>query len=160
MSMSKDPLSFYLDKANPDVWKTVVKFAGTISKAAKDAGLNEKLVELVNIRVSQINGCAFCLDLHYKAAIQAGVTDQQMALLPAWQDAPDVFTPQEQAALQLAESVTELGTLDNIHTAQIMSSDELTDEQYAAVQWVAIAMNTTNRISIMSHHPVRPAKTK
>lgn len=119
-----DPLSFYLDKSDPAAWKAVGGLSLAATKAAETAGLDARLVELVNLRVSQINGCAYCLHVHTRKAVEAGLT--------------------------------ELPELEDLQVAQLSSFAVLTPEQYSAVQWLAITMNVTNRISILSHHPVRP----
>jgi AhpD family alkylhydroperoxidase len=67
--------------------------------------LDSRLVELINHRVSQINSCAFCLDMHHKDAVNIGETEQRLHGLSAWRDTP-YYTPQERAALQFAEAVT------------------------------------------------------
>ncbi len=151
----KDPLAFYLDKAVPDAWKAVGGLAAAVRTAAEEAGLDRQLVELVNLRVSQINGCGFCLDLHAREGAKAGLSAQRMALLPAWREAEAVYSEQERAALDLAEAVTELPEQEQLHYVQASTAAALTDAQYAAVQWAAMVMNLTNRISILSHHPVR-----
>lgn len=151
----KDPLAFYLDKAVPDAWKAVGGLASAVRTAAEEAGLDRQLVELVNLRVSQINGCGFCLDLHAREGAKAGLSAQRMALLPAWREAEAVYSEQERAALDLAEAVTELPEQEQLHYVQASTAAALTDAQYAAVQWAAMAMNLTNRISILCHHPVR-----
>ncbi|MDO5635349.1 MAG: carboxymuconolactone decarboxylase family protein [Micrococcus sp.] len=153
----QDPLAFYLDKSDPDTWQAVGVLRRAAMAAAKDAGLDLQLIELVFLRVFQINGCAFCLNTHLRAATKAGVSPQRMTLLPAWRDAEDVYSPLERAALALAEAVTELPEHEELQVAQLMSHAELTDAQYAAVQWLAIVMNVTNRVSILSHHPVARA---
>ena len=152
---SRDPLQFYLDKASPDAWKAVTRLSKTVGDDARAAGLSEQLIELVNLRVSQINGCAFCLDLHTRLAVKAGLSAQRLGALPAWWEAENLYTHQERAALQLAEEVTRISDIDSVKAAQLLASTALDDAQYAAVQWVAMTMNLTNRISILSHHPVR-----
>ncbi|XNZ00399.1 carboxymuconolactone decarboxylase family protein [Micrococcus luteus] len=151
----EDPLRFYLDKASPDVWDAMTGLRKAVAAYAKEAELDAELVELVSLRISQINGCAYCLDVHTRLAEKAGVSTQRLSLLPAWEEAGDVYSPQEKAALRLAETVTLLPEHEEQQVAQMLSHADLTDAQYAAVQWVAVAMNATNRISIMSHHPVK-----
>lgn len=146
----------YLDKAYPDVYAALVETNKAVKDAAAAAGLDKLLIELVNLRVSQINGCAYCLDAHAKVARRLGETVQRMAVLPAWRDA-HVFTPREQAALTLAESVTELPNAAAADEAYRFASERLTPAEVAAVIWVAINMNAFNRMSILSRHPVRPA---
>ncbi|MFC4430954.1 carboxymuconolactone decarboxylase family protein [Citricoccus alkalitolerans] len=128
----QDPLAFYLDKSDPAAWKAVGGLALAAKNAARKAGLDDQLVELVNLRISQINGCAYCLEVHTRQGIDAGLDSQRLGLLAAWREAEE-----------------------DQHVSQLMSHHVLTDEQYSAVQWLAITMNVTNRISILSHHPVR-----
>lgn len=155
-----DPLSFYLDKSDPGAWKAVGGLAAAAKRSAEQAGLDAQLVELVNLRVSQINGCAYCLHVHTQKGIEAGLDDQRRGLVSAWREAEQVYSELERAALELAEAVTQLPELEELQVAQLSSSAVLSPEQYSAVQWLAITMNVTNRISILSHHPVRAAAQK
>lgn len=97
--------TLYLDKAKPAVFAGLAAVAKEVSAAAKRVGLSRQLIELINIRVSQLNGCAFCLDVHHRRALAAGEDPRRRAVLPAWGDS-SLFTEAEQAALRLAESVT------------------------------------------------------
>lgn len=151
----EDPLRFYLDKASPEVWDAMTGMRKAVAAYAREADLDPELVELVSLRISQINGCAYCLDIHTRMAEKAGVSTQRLQLLPAWEEAGDVYTDQEKAALRLAEAATRLPEQEELQVAQMMAHADLTDAQYAAVQWIAVTMNATNRISILSHHPVR-----
>lgn len=153
---SRDPLQFYLDKSNPDAWKAVLRLSKAVGDDARAAGLSDQLIELVNLRVSQLNGCAYCLDLHTRYAIEAGVSDQRLGALAAWWEAEDLYTPVERTSLYLAQQATDISDIESVQAAQLVASGVLTDEQYAAVQWIAMVMNLTNRISILSHHQVRP----
>lgn len=74
--------------------------------AAAKKGLEPALVELVKIRASQLNHCAFCIDMHIKDARRAGETEQRIYLLNAWEEATAFYSPEEQAALALTEAVT------------------------------------------------------
>lgn len=154
---TQDALQFYLDKSNPEAWKAIGALSKAVREQAQASGLDNQLIELVMLRASQINQCTYCLDVHTKKAIAAGVSDQRRGLLSAWQDAEEVYTEIEQAALALTETVTGLPSREDRDACQVVSKAVLTDEQYSAIQWLAITINTTNRISIMSHHPVRPA---
>ncbi|HWJ67695.1 MAG TPA: carboxymuconolactone decarboxylase family protein [Nocardioides sp.] len=144
----------FLDKAHPASYKAAADLALEVGAAAEAAGLGRILVELVNLRVSQINGCAYCLDLHRRRALEAGESERRIAVLDAWSET-SLFTEQEQAALQLAESITRLPEPVERIYVEDMARAVLGDAAYAAVAWVAITMNAFNRISITSHHPVR-----
>ena len=153
-TFATDPLRFYLDKSGPQSWKALGALSRAIREEALAAGLSEEHIEMIKVRVSQINGCSFCLDLHTRQALAAGMSPQRLALLPAWEET-DLFTATEQAMLALAEAVTRLPRMEERHFAQIHAAAELSEEQYGSVQWIALAMNLTNRLSIMSHHPVK-----
>jgi len=148
-----DPL--FLDKSDPAIYDLMVATATGVSAAAADAGLDPRLVELVNLRVSQINGCAFCLDLHTRRAMKYGETTQRLGVLPTWREA-GVFTEMERAALEVAEFVTGLPEPEDRIAAEYRAREILSDVEYSAVAWLAIAMNAFNRVSITSRHPVRP----
>jgi AhpD family alkylhydroperoxidase len=148
-----------IDKQHPRIYRAQLEVARAVRTATEDADLHRTLVELVNIRISQINRCAYCLHVHGREALLAGETSQRLAVLSAWRDAPDLFTVKERAALTLAESVTTLPDSrtqehDYAEAATVLSEDEI-----SAVNWLAIAMNTFNRLSIVSRHPVRPEST-
>lgn len=78
-----------------------------VSAFVHNAGLDPKLLELVFLRASQINGCAWCLEFHSWRALHAGETQQRLNLLAAWRDAP-VFSPKERAALEWTEALTQI----------------------------------------------------
>ena len=96
-----------IDKRHRQVYRGNIEVAKASRAAAEEAGLNRTRVELINIRISQINGCAYCLHVHVRDALAGGETTQRIAVLPAWRDTT-LFTPQERAALTLAESITTL----------------------------------------------------
>lgn len=116
------------------------------------SGLPLGLLEIVKIRVSQINGCAFCLAMHIPLARQHGVSDDQLNLLVAWREAP-VFSASEQAALAWAESMTLLvgGEVPDAVYAQVsarFSSKEIADLSFAVAE-----INAWNRLMICSRTP-------
>lgn len=136
-------------------YEAFAAFDAKVKDATEAAGLSALLVELVKIRVSQINGCAFCLRMHTRDAIAAGETADRLAVLPAWWES-QYFDEQEQAALILAERITRIA---DEHTAPAPSIDveaALSKQQIAAVTWLAVEMNGWNRIAIASHYPVGP----
>ncbi len=147
--------NFFLDKSDPASWRALNGLALKVADAAEQAGLPRSIIELVNVRISQLNGCAFCLDLHVRLAKEAGVSDQQLAVLPAWRETI-VFSPTERAALAIGEAATELPGHERLRTEMEAARAALSNQQYSAVQWAAATMNAFNRISILSGHPVRP----
>ncbi|MFF0294814.1 carboxymuconolactone decarboxylase family protein [Kitasatospora sp. NPDC004615] len=147
----------YIDKQHPQAFRALRSNAEAVREAAAEAGLDRRLVELVNLRVSQINGCAYCLDVHTKAALQAGESVQRLGVLNAWRDTA-LFDERERAALALAEATTHPADATAQDVAYAQARAVLGDEQISAVIWVAIAINAFNRVSILSKHPVRPAR--
>ena len=145
----------YIDKQTPKAYHALVQTSEAVRTAAAEAGLDRALVELVNLRVSQINGCAYCLHVHTRAALRAGETPQRLGVLAAWRDT-ELFTPAERAALALAEATTAAPDGAGQDSAYAEAREVLTDDQTAAVIWVAVTINAFNRVSIMSRHPVRP----
>ena len=140
-----------LGKVHPPPYQQVLALSKEADEAIVRAGLDPKLGELVKIRVSQINGCAFCLRMHTRDAIAKGETTDRLAVLAAWWES-QYFTEQERAALALAEDVTRLPVPDR----RAWDDGSLSDEQISAISWLAIVMNTWNRIAIRSHYPVGP----
>lgn len=145
----------HIDKQTPESYHALVAVATAVSKSARAAGLPRSLTELVNVRVSQINGCPSCLDVHHDRAVAAGVTEKQLATLSVWRDT-ELFDAREQAALRLAEITTTLPDHDTADREYARAREVLTDDELSAVIWVATAINAFNRVSILSRHPVLP----
>lgn len=144
----------HLDKQSPTAYQALVKTADVVRATAVDAGLDRILVELVNLRVSQLNGCAYCLDVHTRAALRAGETTRRIGVLAAWRDT-ELFTARECAALALAEATTHPADALAQERAYAEAREALSDDELSAVIWVAITINAFNRVSILSKHPVR-----
>jgi AhpD family alkylhydroperoxidase len=150
-----DTRHLHIDKQSPSAYKALVGVSTAVIALAKETGLPRSLVELVNVRVSQINGCASCLDVHYRRADDAGVTAKQLATISVWRDT-ELFDDREQAALRLAEITTTLPDHDTAEREYARARDVLTDDELSAVVWIATAINAFNRVSILSRHTVRP----
>ncbi len=146
--------SVFLDKAHPAAWRALNGLGLKAKEAAAEAGVEPMLVELLNVRISQINGCAFCLDLHVRDAVNGGESAQRLAVLPAWRDTA-LFTEKERAALTLAEAITNISDAEAREREGRQARRHLTDDEFSAVSWLAITMNAFNRVSIVSQHPVR-----
>ncbi|QYM78896.1 carboxymuconolactone decarboxylase family protein [Horticoccus luteus] len=120
----------------------------TLEAHVRQAGLDHRLLELVKTRASQINGCAFCLDMHTKDARAAGETEQRLYGLSAWREAP-YYTPAERAALAWTEAVTRLCGDDPVPDAVYQEARAHFDEQQLVDLTLAIvAINGWNRLSI------------
>jgi AhpD family alkylhydroperoxidase len=144
----------YLDKAVPEIYAELSDVSKRIRSAAGDAGVSEQLLELVNLRVSQINGCAYCLGVHHAKALRLGEDPRRLAVLQTWQET-SLFDDAESAALELAEVITRLPAPAVREEVEDAARRVLGDAAYAVVAWQAVMMNSFNRLSIVSHHPVR-----
>lgn len=145
----------FLDKAVPEAWRAAAALSTAVRDAAVERGLLIRESELIKLRASQINGCAFCLDLHAREARQAGIPQQMLDLLPAWREA-ELFGERERAALAIAEASTVLPLSEESRADLSGARTVLGDDAFAAAEWVAVTINAFNRISILSGHPVRP----
>lgn len=143
----------FIDKIHPENYKAMAQAAAASRKASRAAGLDEGLIELVNTRVSQINGCRTCLSIHAPAARKAGISQLKLDVLPSWHEA-EIFTDEEFAALTLAESLTVLDKAADRDQIAADAAQHLTTEQISAIEWSIILINAFNRISIASDHPV------
>ncbi|MBC2641919.1 MULTISPECIES: carboxymuconolactone decarboxylase family protein [unclassified Rhodococcus (in: high G+C Gram-positive bacteria)] len=143
--------SVNLGKQHPSVYQSLMKLDTEVRAALDAAGVDPLLVELVKIRVSQLNGCAFCLRLHTRDSLAKGETADRLAVLAAWWES-QYFTDQERAALALAEQVTSLAVPER----RTWDDGSLNDAQVSAVSWLATVMNAWNRVAITSHYPVAP----
>ena len=121
-----------------------------INAPIHQSGLDPKLIELVNFRVSQINGCAFCLDMHHKDAIHLGETEQRLHGLPAWRESP-YYTEPERAALAFAELLTIDCEMDDATYAAVEA--HFPQDQVAALTVLVAGINAWNRIN-KSFRPV------
>ncbi|MET7323140.1 carboxymuconolactone decarboxylase family protein [Streptomyces sp. NPDC005549] len=151
-----DERRVFIDKQSPEAYTALRATAEAVRRVADAAGLDRVLVELVNIRVSQLNACAYCLNAHTRAALRGGETPQRLGVLPAWRDT-ELFSPAERAALALAEATTHPADAGAQSAAYAQARSVLSDDQISAVIWVAISINAFNRLSVLSKHPVRGA---
>ena len=126
-----------------------------MGKYVESTRLTQTHRDLIKIRASQINGCAFCIDMHTRDARKAGETEQRIYALNAWRETP-FFTPEERAILGLTEEVTLISNHVSDHTYQ--QAAELFDEQYLGQIIMAIInINGWNRIGIATGMSPAPA---
>src|SRR5450759_489134 len=124
-----------------------------LQQVVDSSGLEPKLLELVKVRASQINGCAYCLDMHTKDAVAIGEDEQRLHLVAAWCEAP-VFTPRERAALAWTEALTllsETGAPDDVYEA---IAREFDPAEQVALTLAIVAINGWNRLAVGFRRPV------
>jgi AhpD family alkylhydroperoxidase len=136
-----------LKKVTPKVQEAMRGLHAAAVLAAEDAGIEPELLELLRIRASQINGCAFCLDMHTKDARARGEDEQRIYALNAWRETP-FFTDRERAALALTEAVTLVHDGHVPDAVYAQAAEVFDDEQIAALIWAATVINAYNRIAI------------
>jgi AhpD family alkylhydroperoxidase len=134
---------FDLPGAAPALYKAQI----AADSAVRASGIDPVLHELIKIRASQINGCAFCLDMHTQDAAAAGETPQRLSLLAAWREAP-FYTERERAALALTEAVTAVAAAGVPEDVWAAAAAVFAPEELAAVLMGIVVINSWNRIGI------------
>ena len=137
-----------------EAWKTQAAQTQAIWKKAEELGVGRDLIELVYVRASQINGCAFCLDVHVREGLKAGLNTLKLSVTPAWRAAGDVYDDTERAALAIAEIATDPAkahaNVDEYNEAR----EVLGDDVASLLSWATICINGWNRMHALSHTPV------
>jgi AhpD family alkylhydroperoxidase len=134
-------LDFY--KASPDAIKAMLAF----SAATEKLGLEKPLLELVKLRASQINGCAFCVDMHATDARKGGESERRLYAVSVWHETP-FFTPRERAALAWTEAVTRIstgGASDDVYAAL---REQFTPKEQMDLTLAIAMINCWNRLAI------------
>lgn len=149
-------MTFRMDyaKAAPDGIAAIRNVRSYIAKS----GLPQSLVDLVYQRVSQINGCAYCLDMHARDLIKSGVPQEKLALLQVWREGGKLFDERERAALAWAETVTrvaETGVPDADYEAV---AQHFNDKELADLTFAISLMNLLNRVAISFRATPQAAK--
>ncbi|GHF47968.1 alkyl hydroperoxide reductase AhpD [Streptomyces mashuensis] len=134
---------FNLAEAAPAVYKAMIGL-----EIASRQGMDPALLELVKIRVSQINHCAFCIDMHTKDARKAGESEDRIYLLNAWEEATGYYTEKERAALALAEAITVLTDGFVPDAVYERAARHFEEKELAQLIAAIIAINSWNRISV------------
>jgi AhpD family alkylhydroperoxidase len=125
----------------------------------KAAGLEESLMELVKIRASQINGCAFCLNMHTADARKKGETEERLYLLDAWRESP-LYSDRERAALAWTEALTLVAETRAPDEGYNELKKQFTEEEQVTLTLLIVAINGWNRIQVgfRGVHPVAKRK--
>ena len=132
-----------LTKASPDAYKAMLG----LEKYVEQSGLDPKLLDLIKLRVSQINGCAYCIDMHWKDLRAAGETEQRLYGLDAWRESP-YYTGRERAALAWAEAVT-LVNVDHVPDKAFEEARrQFNEKELVDLTLGIVAINGWNRLSI------------
>jgi AhpD family alkylhydroperoxidase len=127
-------------EAAPAPYRALIALGRTVE-------LDPALRELVNLRASILNGCAYCIDMHTKAARKGGESEQRLYAVAAWRDAP-FFNDRERAALALTDAVTLISDEQVPLAIWNEAAEHFADEELGQLLWAITAINAWNRISI------------
>lgn len=144
-----------LGQSNPDLYQKVIELDQLAMQKVDESGINHGFAHLLKLRASQMNQCAFCILLHTQDALKAGESIDRITLLNAWCET-EYFNEQERAALTLIEAITLVSEEQVPDAIYEDALPFLTDAQISAVEWLAIVINTWNRIAISSRYTVKP----
>jgi AhpD family alkylhydroperoxidase len=133
----------------PDAMKAMLALAQAVEKT----GLAPQLIDLVDYRVSQLNGCAFCLDMHSKDLRARGETEQRLYMISAWREAAHLYTKRERAALAWAEAVTKLDNQEVPDAVYDMASQEFSEAELTQLTLAIVAINGWNRFNVAFRTP-------
>ncbi|MFP3979032.1 carboxymuconolactone decarboxylase family protein [Marinobacter sp. KMM 10035] len=143
-----------LGKSGADLYQAVVELDRLVSRNLISAGLAEGFSHLLRLRASQINGCAFCVRLHARDALANGESSDRLAVLAVWKET-DYFTLKERAALELVEAITLISVDQLPDVIYEQAAEHLSTDEVSAIEWLAVVINTWNRIAISSRYPVK-----
>jgi AhpD family alkylhydroperoxidase len=136
-------------KSAPDVYQAML----ALHTATRKAGLPPELLDLIDYRVSQINACAFCLDMHSKDLRARGETEQRIYMVGAWRDAANLYSSRERAALAWAEAVTRLLDQEVPDEVYEQARAEFSEAELAQLTLAVISINGWNRLNVAFHTP-------
>ena len=131
-------------KASPEGFKAL----GGVYVSIQKSGLPKQLVDLVYLRVSQINGCAYCIDMHSRDLLKSGIAVDKLVLVPVWRDAGEIFTARECKALAWAETVTRVAETGVPDTDYEAAAAEFSDKELTDLTYAIGLMNVFNRLGI------------
>jgi AhpD family alkylhydroperoxidase len=127
-----------------------------LDRAVADSPLDPRIRELVKIRASQLNGCAYCIDMHTRTALAGGETQQRLFALAAWRESP-LFDERERAALALTDAVTLIATeAERIDPAYDAAAAHFATEELAAMLYAIGMINVWNRLAVSTHAVFEP----
>jgi AhpD family alkylhydroperoxidase len=133
-------------------WPPGYEAMRSLDGAVRASGLEHSLQELIKVRASQLNRCAYCIDMHTKDARAAGETEQRLYALSAWRET-SFFTDRERAALALTEDVTLLAAAHPSAEVLEAARAHFSAEELVAVLYAIVCINAWNRLGVTSGHP-------
>lgn len=139
-----------INATEPQAFKAMFALEGYLAKAE----ISRTLKELIKIRASQINNCAYCIDMHTKDALKNGDTSQRLFLVSAWREATKFFTEEEQTVLKMTEEITLIHQNGLSEETYRKASGIFSENQIAQIIMAIVTINAWNRIAVSTHQEI------
>lgn len=139
-----------INQVEPQAYKAMYGLESYLTKA----DISKTLKNLIKIRASQINNCAYCIDMHTKEALKHGETNQRIFLVSAWKEAIKFFTEEEQTVLEMTEEITLIHQNGLSKDTYQKATRIFTENQIAQIIMVIVTINTWNRIAVSTHKEI------
>lgn len=139
-----------IQDSDPQAYRAMLGLESYLAKA----DISQNLKELIKIRASQINNCAFCLNMHTRDALRIGETSQRIFVLSAWRESGDLFTEEEKAVLAMTEEITLIHQKGLSEETYRQVTKVFSDNQVAQIIMAIITINAWNRIAVSTHLPI------
>jgi AhpD family alkylhydroperoxidase len=131
-------------RAVPELYKAMIGLDTAVSSSALDA----QLQEIIKFRVAQMNGCAYCMDMHSRDALAAGERPERLHVLAGWREAPTWFDERERAALALAEAMTDLGPHGVPDDVYDEAAAQFSEPELGALIFLGMTINAWTRLGV------------
>lgn len=139
-----------IQNLEPQAYKAMLGLEAYLAKSS----ISKNLKELIKIRSSQLNNCAFCINMHTNDALANGETNQRIFLISAWREAGDLFTDQEKAVLKMTEEITLIHQKGVQEETYKKALQHFSENEIAEVIMAIVTINSWNRIAVSTHLPV------
>jgi AhpD family alkylhydroperoxidase len=133
-----------VEQAAPDLYRAMLRLDGAVAKS----GLDARFQDLLKFRVAQMNGCAYCMDMHGRDAVAGGERPERLYVVAGWREAGALFDERERAALAFVEEITEIadhGVSDEVYD---MVSEHFSEAEVAALIFLAMTINAWTRLGV------------
>lgn len=139
-----------IHEVDPEAYQSMYAMEKYIHKGS----LGEPLLALVKTRASQINGCAYCLDMHTREGREAGLDQRLLDVLAGWQEAPALYSEREHAAIALTEEVTLIGEAGVSNAVWARAAAAFSQKELVTLLMAIAAINVWNRLAVATHQPL------
>jgi AhpD family alkylhydroperoxidase len=133
-----------VEQAAPDLYRAMLRLDGAVAKS----GLDARFQDLLKFRVAQMNGCAYCMDMHGRDAVAGGERPERLYVVAGWREAGALFDERERAALAFVEEITEIadhGVSDEVYDTV---SEHFSEAEVAALIFLAMTINAWTRLGV------------